>query len=62
MALKVSLGYLCSEMFNRRATAFKPSLFSRVSLLIFCNRPPPLLPTSKNDWNLNDQFLFECVL
>ena len=32
---------LYCEIFNRRAAAFKPSLFSRVCLLFFCTSAPP---------------------
>lgn len=42
------------DALNRRTTAFKPSLFSRVCLWFFCTT----LPTIKLDWNVNDQLTF----
>ena len=56
---KKELFSLYFVMFNRRAAAFKPPLFSKVCFLFFCT---PCLPTSTDGWNLNAQFLFECVL
>ena len=54
---------LYSEMFNRRAAALKPSLFSKGVFVIFLHPPPPPppFPTSKHSWNLNSQ-IFVCVL
>ena len=49
---------LYCEMFNKGAAAFKPSLFSRVCLIIFLHHPHPLL-TSTDGWNLDVQLLFE---
>ena len=61
-------------MINRRAAAFKPSLFSRVCLLFFCTTLTPSPPVqmvgiwmlnfclnvSFENWNLKDEF-FVCT-
>ena len=74
---KTELFSLYFVMFNRRAAAFKPSLFSKVCLLLFCTPclPPPVqmpgiwmlnfcLNVSFEKWNLKDEFFvctFKCL-
>ena len=69
---KTELFSLYFVMFNRRAAAFKPSLFLKVCLLFFCTlASPPVqmagiwmlnfcLNVSFEKWNLKDEF-FVCT-